>query len=99
MDTIYIDIILFIYLLILIKQRPKSRYHWVGAHQRQREKKERKGRGANKRKGIETQRVDLPNRAVDALIGDEEYAEKKNKTGSGPTTQLPWTIYPPQILG
>ena len=32
-----------------------------------------------------------PSQAIDALIGDEEQnGKQKEKTGSGPPTQLPW---------
>ena len=59
-----------------MKQRPKSRYHDVGAHQRQRKREEGKKRRGRR---IKTQRVDLPNsaQAIDAPIGEEEQNEKQ----------------------
>ena len=62
--------------------------------------KERKARRAEKRKGIEAQRVKHPTEswANDALIGNEEQNGKRNKkreTVDESPTQLPWTVQSP----
>ena len=86
---------LFIFIYLLDNHLNPASLGLARINDEERDKKEGRVRRANKRKGIEAQKVKHP---IDALIGDNNRTENRRgqkETGSVSPSQLLWTIHLP----